>query len=80
MPILTIRNVPDDVYDRLKAQAVANRRSINSEAVEALRLGVIGRTGRDVQGFLARARVVRERTVGYLTDQQIDQAKRSGRA
>lgn len=80
MPILTIRNVPTDVYERLKARAVANRRSINSEAVEVLTLGVVGRTGRDVHGYLARAQVVRERTTGYVTDRQVDQAKRSGRA
>lgn len=80
MPILTIRNVPEDVYERLKARAATNRRSINSEAVEVLRLGVMGRTERDVHGYLSRAQVVRERTRGYLTDRQIEKAKRSGRA
>jgi plasmid stability protein len=80
MPILTIRNVPDEVYDRLRARASANRRSINSEAIEVLRLGVIGRPDRDVAGFLKRARAVREAGVGYVTDKQIDAARRKGRA
>lgn len=80
MPVLTIRNVPEDVYDRLRARAATNRRSINSEAVEVLRLGVMDRTERDVHGFLARAQAVRERTRGYLTERQTDKAKRSGRA
>ena len=30
---LTLKNIPDDVYDRLKASAEANRRSMNSEAI-----------------------------------------------
>lgn len=80
MPVLTIRNVPDDVYDRLKARAHGNRRSINSEAVEILRLGVIGRAEVDVHGYLARAQAVRERATGYVTDHEITRAKRSGRA
>lgn len=80
MPVLTIRNVPAAVYEQLKARAVANRRSLNSEAVEVLRLGVAHHGGRDVHGYLARARAVRERSPGYVTDRQIDRAKRSGRA
>jgi plasmid stability protein len=79
MPILTIRNVPDDVYDRLKARALASRRSLNSEAIECLRLALADRGGRDIHGYLARARVVRERLGGYATDREIDEAKRSGR-
>ena len=80
MPVLTIRNVPEDVYERLKVRAATNGRSINNEVVEVLRLGVMGRTERDALGYLARAQAVRERTRGYLTDRQIDRARRSGRA
>ena len=80
MPVLTIRNVPPDVYERLKAQAAGHRRSLNSEAVEVLRLGVIGHAGRDVQGYLARARMVREQGATYVTSRQVARAKRSGRA
>lgn len=80
MPILTLRNVPEDVYERLKAQAATNRRSLNSEAVEVLRLGVVGRAHHDVNGYLARARAVRERAAVYVTTRQVDTAKRKGRA
>lgn len=44
MPTLTIRNLPQEVYDRLRARAAENRRSMEaearavlSEAVEAAR-------------------------------------------
>jgi len=36
MATLTLKNVPDDLYQRLKAQAVAHRRSLNQEAIECL--------------------------------------------
>jgi plasmid stability protein len=57
--VLTIRNVPDDVYERLRERATAQRRSINSEAIECLRVALSGRGQRDVSGFLARARQAR---------------------
>ena len=34
MPVtMTLKNIPDDVYSRLKMQSKANRRSLNSEAI-----------------------------------------------
>jgi plasmid stability protein len=33
---LTLKNIPDAVYERLKAAAAANRRSLNSEAIVCL--------------------------------------------
>jgi plasmid stability protein len=31
MPALTVKNIPDDLYDHLKVSAKAHHRSINSE-------------------------------------------------
>ncbi|MCI5142319.1 MAG: Arc family DNA-binding protein, partial [Candidatus Electrothrix sp. ATG1] len=31
MPTLTLKNIPEDLYTRLKAAAEAHRRSLNSE-------------------------------------------------
>ena len=33
---LTLKNVPDEVYERLKASAESHRRSLNSEAIVCL--------------------------------------------
>lgn len=33
---LTLKNIPDEVYERLKAAAVMHRRSLNSEAIVCL--------------------------------------------
>lgn len=79
MPILTIRSVPDDLHDQLKARASANRRSLNSEVIECLRLALATRGPRDVNGYLSRARTMRERSAVYVTDEQIDRARREGR-
>ena len=34
---LTLKNIPEDVYRRLKLSAEAHRRSLNSEAIVCLR-------------------------------------------
>ena len=36
MAALTIKNIPDDLYEKLKASASAHRRSINSELIYCL--------------------------------------------
>jgi antitoxin VapB len=42
MPTLVLRNVPDDLYERLKATAVAHRRSMTQEAIVSLRTALEG--------------------------------------
>ena len=36
MPILHVRNVPDDLYDRIKKQAAASNRSISAQVITML--------------------------------------------
>jgi plasmid stability protein len=36
MATITLKNVPDDLYESLKRQAQAHRRSINSELIHCL--------------------------------------------
>jgi plasmid stability protein len=36
MAALTIKNIPDDLYEKLKASASAHHRSINSELIHCL--------------------------------------------
>jgi antitoxin FitA len=60
MAVLTIRNVPEDLYAKLKSSAAERRRSINSEVIECLRVALASRRPRHVEGFLDRARAARE--------------------
>ena len=43
MATLTLRNVPEELYERLKAQATMNRRSLNQEAIAILERNVAKR-------------------------------------
>ena len=40
MAALTIKNIPDDLYQRLKATAKAHHRSVNSELIHCLELAL----------------------------------------
>lgn len=76
---LTLKNVPDEVYERLKASAVAHRRSLNSEAIVCLESVLV--PGRMPVGErLARARALREALPpATFRAKDIDAFKREGR-
>ena len=42
--MLTLKNIPNEVYERLKLSAVAHRRSMNSEAIVVSRWRSMSRT------------------------------------
>jgi plasmid stability protein len=77
---LTLKNIPEEVYERLKAAAEANRRSLNSEAIVCLE-SVLA-PGRLPPGErLARARALRSALPkGKFRARDIDAFKREGRA
>ena len=55
---LTLKNIPDSVYERLKASAELHRRSMNSEAIVCLE-AVLASTRVAPAERLARARALR---------------------
>ena len=77
--ILTLKNIPDTVYERLKAAAQTHRRSLNSEAIVCLE-SVLLPTNLPPTERLARARALRATLPqGLFLSQDIDAAKREGR-
>ena len=58
MATLTIKNIPEALVRQLKAQAVRNRRSLNSEVIDVLAANAQP-APIDVDALLARARAVR---------------------
>jgi antitoxin FitA len=76
---LTLKNIPDDVYERLKASAEANRRSLNSEAIVCLEAVLFpGRL--DPAERIARARALRAALPKTkFSARDIDALKRAGR-
>lgn len=76
---LTLKNIPDAVYERLKACAALNRRSLNSEAITCLE-SVLLPTRVSPAERIARARELRASLPrGKFLATEIDAAKRQGR-
>ena len=60
MKNITLKNIPDKLYDRLKQAAEQHRRSVNSEIIACLERGVFPRA-LDLDDVLAKARDLRAR-------------------
>lgn len=76
---LTLKNIPDDLYERLKVAAQTHRRSLNSEAIVCLE-AVLTPTTTAPSERLARARQLRA-GLGETTfpAREMDTLKRQGR-
>ena len=80
MPALTLKNIPDDLYARLKKSAKVHRRSLNSEILYCVERTLVPYKV-DVSEHIFSARKIREITAEYpLTDELLSAAKNDGRA
>jgi plasmid stability protein len=79
MATLTIKNIPEELYDRLKGSAVQHRRSLNSEVIVCLEKA-LGSRLIDPEAFLAEVRAHRK-TISrvFVTDEDLRAAKNEGR-
>jgi plasmid stability protein len=79
MATLTIKNVPEVLVRRLKAQAASRRRSLNGEVIACLET-LTQAVPLDPEALLARVRVVR-RTPNrlHITDRTLRRLKSEGR-
>jgi len=73
----TLKNIPEDIYEKIKLRARTRRRSINSEIIAILG-EVVDPRRVSVEEFLARADEIRARTKGFVTDDFLRKAKRDG--
>ncbi len=74
MPTLTIKGMPDDLYQALKERATRNRRSLNSEILMCIERSVAAHRV-DPESFLARAADLRAELSGPpLTDELLKEA------
>jgi len=79
MGTLTIKNMPEDLYMRLKQTAARHRRSLSTEAIECLEKGLHD-TGIASTDILSEARKLRKKTAHHmLTDEMLCNAKKEGR-
>jgi antitoxin FitA len=79
MATITIKNIPETVYQRLKRQAAQSRRSLNQQVIACLEQST-GSVPLDPAAFLARARGIRKPTKGpSLTEKRLKEFKIAGR-
>lgn len=82
MATLTLKNVPPELYDRLKKTAQQNRRSLNQEAIVQLEEALVHTPSPTNATLMDRIRERRERLARagvWLTDEIINSAKTEGR-
>lgn len=79
MKSLTLKNIPDPLYSRIKKQAAQHRRSLNQEIITCLEQ-MTGSVPIDPMAVLANARALRRQSHGpLLTDKRLRQLKTAGR-
>jgi cytochrome c5 len=62
MPILHVRNVPDELYERIRTRAATHRRSITAETIALLEAGLSAAPAiGEYDDWFERARQFRER-------------------
>ena len=81
MPIsITLKGIPDRVYEQLKVSAEVNRRSLNSEAIACLETLLLRKKTTALER-ITQARELRQTLKrGAFKPEDIDQFKRVGRA
>lgn len=79
MPTLTIKGIPEALYDRLKRRAALHRRSLNSEVIVCLEQAT-NLPAVDPDTWLVEAEQLRNRlALSPLTELRLRQAKAAGR-
>ena len=79
MATLTLKNIPDSLYNQLKEAARLHHRSINSEILYCVER-TLSPHEINVAEHLAMAKQLRAKTANYLlTDEEIAKAKSEGR-
>ncbi len=80
MRTITVKNIPDDVYNNLKKSATENRRSINSEIIVCIERNVKSRKRKSIENILAQAEELRYKSSNYIiTDGEFSERKAVGR-
>ena len=80
MASLTLKDVPEDLHEALKAEALAHGRSLNKELIQRLRVSLVRDRRPDAKAILAKADRLRRRMRGVsIDDDFLDSARREGR-
>lgn len=69
MPSLTIKNIPTDLYQQLKARAGQNRRSMNNEVIVCLERA-LKFAPQDEAALMRKIHTLRKQASSYLTEKE----------
>lgn len=75
---ITIKGIPDDVYESIRKKAELNHRSINSEVIVNLKKAVQSKPV-DSSQIIHQAKKLRERAKGALSLEEVQLAIEEGR-
>ena len=78
MATITIKNIPDRIYQRLKFLAKKRHRSLNSEIIHCLERS-IDSSEVDPEEIRLRAKLFREKIKGEISPEEIEKAINQGR-
>jgi plasmid stability protein len=78
MSSYTVKNIPEDLFERLKQSSVAHNRSLNKEFIACLEK-VLKPERLDVDEELATARRLREGVGFRVTEAELQRARNEGR-
>ena len=79
MPAITVKNIPSQLYEQLKAAAQIHRRSLNNEIIACLERELLA-TPLPPQERIRRAQRMRAQvTIDTVDTREIDQAIQAGR-
>ncbi len=79
MPAITLKNIPDELYVKIKKSAEMNFRSINSEILFRLKSSIAQRKP-DINYLLSQIHALNDQIqIPNLNDKLIDQAKNESR-
>ena len=70
---ITVRDIPDEVYEKIKQQADLHHRSINSEVIVYLKK-IVKSHRRDPRQIIARAKKLKQKATGSLSIDKIQEA------
>lgn len=79
MATITVKNIPDDLYRRLKAAAARNRRSINGEIISRIEDSLSSRRVATDQLLASVRRLQDSYGDRAISLEQLDAARREGR-
>lgn len=79
MPTITIKNIPQDIYDELKKYAAVRHRSVNSQVIACLEKALRPEAG-DAEKQLHLARALRARTARPVSADEFRRAREEGRS